>query len=206
MFELGGFAYSITNDIGLIDFAIAGSYKGINRKLDILGVSILGFLTALGGGITRDVLANRTPAAFCGYNDIGFTALGILIALLIYKISSKDLSKSVILKIFDAVGLAAFAVTGGVVAFNSGFNIAGIIMLSFLTAVGGGMISDVLSNTTPLVLKEDFYATCAIIGAIWFYIAIKMGLSGNIVVYSTFCVVFVIRVLAIFFGWKLPKL
>ncbi len=206
MIALNDFAYSITNDIGLMAFAISGAYKGINCDLDILGVTVLGFMTALGGGITRDILANRLPAAFLGYNDIGFTFTGILAAAITYKLTRKDISKTVIIKIFDAVGLAAFTVTGAVAAYQTKFNIAGIILLSFSTAVGGGLISDLLTNKVPMVLKEDFYATCAIIGAVWFYITINLGLNQNAVIYTTFSIVLAVRILAISMKWHLPKL
>jgi len=200
------FAYSITNDIGLLAFAISGVYKGIKRNLDILGVTVLGFATALGGGITRDILANKPPAAFSGYNDIGFTFAGIVIAVISYKLTKKDISKSIMIKISDAIGLAAFTVTGALVAFQAKFNLAGIILLSFSTAVGGGLISDLFTNKTPMVLKEDFYATCAIIGALWFYASTRLALSWNIVIYTTFLVVLAVRVMAIFMKWNLPKI
>ena len=206
MIDLNFFAYSATNDIGLLAFAISGAYKGINRKLDILGVIVLGFLTALGGGITRDVLAGKSPAAFLGYNDIGFTFAGIGSAVIMYLLIKKDISGNIIIKISDAAGLAAFTVTGAVVAHQSQFNIAGIVILSFITAVGGGLISDVLTNRIPMVLKEDFYATCSIIGSLWFYISVNIGINQNCAVYTTFIVVLLVRVVAILLNWHLPKL
>ncbi len=200
------FAYSIANIIGLLAFAISGVYKGINAKLDLLGISVLGFVTALGGGITRDILANRPPVALSGYNDIGITFIGVAAAIFFYKFTLKDLSKSSVIKISDAVGLAAFTVTGAAVAYHSQFNAAGIILLSFSTAVGGGLISDILTNRVPMVLKEGFYASCSIIGAIWFYIMINLGLGKSIVIYTTFLVVLLIRILAIYLKWHLPKI
>jgi len=105
----------------------------------------------------------------------------------------------------DAVGLAAFTVTGAVVAYNANFNIAGIILLATSTAVGGGLISDVLTNKIPMVLAKDFYATCAIIGAVWFYILTVLGVNEDVTMYTTFFVVFALRAAAVVFNWRLPK-
>lgn len=198
-------SYALSNDIGLLAFAVAGSYKAIDRKLDILGVAVLGFATALGGGITRDILANRSPAAFSGYNDISFAFAGIVAAILLYKVTKKDMSQTILIKMSDAVGLAAFTVTGAVVAYNADFNIAGIILLATSTAVGGGLISDVLTNKIPMVLAKDFYATCTIIGAVWFYILTVLGVNEDVNMYTTFFVVFALRAAAIVFNWHLPK-
>ncbi len=200
------FAYYITNAIGLLAFAISGVYKGVNVGLDLLGIAVTGFVTALGGGITRDILANRPPAALAGYNDIGITFIGITVGIFFYKLTLRDLSENLVIKISDAVGLAAFTVTGAVVAYHSHFNAAGIILLSFSTAVGGGLISDILTNRVPMVLKEGFYASCSIIGAIWFYITINIGFGMNIAIYTTFLIVLITRVLAIYFKWHLPKI
>lgn len=198
-------SYALSNDIGLLAFAIAGSYKAINRKLDILGVAVLGFATALGGGITRDILANRPPAAFSGYNDILFAFAGVIIAILLYKITKKDISQSIVIKMSDAVGLAAFTVTGAVIAYNADFNIAGIILLAASTAVGGGLISDVLTNKIPMVLAEDFYATCSIIGAVWFYVLTVLGVNEDVNMSTTFFVVLILRSAAVGMNWHLPK-
>ncbi len=195
----------MANNIGLVAFAISGVYKGINRKLDILGASVLGFMTALGGGVIRDVLANKTPAVFIGYSDIIFASLGIVTAFTIYFLNKQDISNSTAVKISDAIGLAAFTVIGATVAINKGFNLIGILLLGVLTGVGGGLTSDLLTLKIPMVLSEDFYASCSIAGASWMYLSILMHCGINFATYSAFFIVLLLRIAALMFHWKLPK-
>ncbi len=198
-------AISLANDIGTIAFAISGVYKGINKNLDALGISVLGFMTAVGGGVVRDILANRTPMVFVGNTDITFAIIGILSAFLIYSLTKKDISNNIAVKISDAVGLAAFTVIGATVGINMDFNIAGVIVLGVITGVGGGLISDILTLKIPMVLSEDFYATCSIIGASWLYIAKTMNLNAQLNAYIAFFIVLFLRTAAILFNWQLPK-
>ncbi len=197
--------FELANDIGLIAFAISGVYKGINKNLDILGISVLGLMTALGGGVTRDILAGRVPRVFTGYSDILFAFIGILVAFAMHKISRKDISNSIVVKIFDAIGLSAFTVIGSIVGFENHFNMVGVLLLGVVTGVGGGLISDVLVAKIPMVLSEDFYATCSIIGALWFYFAILFHCGTNFATYSAFFVVLILRLAALIFSWRLPK-
>ncbi len=196
---------NLANDIGTIAFAISGVYKGINKNLDILGISVLGFLTALGGGVTRDILANKTPAVFVGYSDLSFAFFGILAAFFIHHLLKKDISNNLIVKLFDAIGLAAFTVIGATVGIECDFNIAGVVFLGVITGVGGGLISDILTLKIPMVLSEDFYATCSIAGALWLFIAHILALNKNFALYLAFFIVLGLRVAAIYFKWHLPK-
>ena len=197
--------FDIFNAIGLIAFAISGVYKGISKKLDLLGISVLGFLTALGGGMLRDVLAGRTPAVFSGYSDIGFALLGIVLATTLYKLSGKDISNLKTVKFSDAIGLAAFTVTGAMVGYESGFNIAGIVVLATLTGTGGGALSDLLTGEVPFILREDFYASCSIIGAVLFFILIELGAGMGTATTVTLLFTLALRTVAIVKNLSLPK-
>ena len=196
--------FFLFNAVGLIAFAIAGVFKGTNKNLDILGVSVLGFLTALGGGITRDVLANRAPSAFEGYTDVLFTLIGIIIAIIIYRAFKKDISKTMLIKLSDAIGLATFTVTGSFVGYNAGFNVVGIIVLATLTGTGGGMISDVLTGEIPMILKEDFYASCSIVGSLLFFILMHFNVSKSIAMTITLFFTLILRITAILKRISLP--
>ncbi len=197
--------FDIFNIIGLIAFAISGVYKGISKKLDLLGVSILGFLTALGGGMLRDVLAGKTPAAFSGYSDIGFAFSGIIFAVVTHKFYGKDISNLRTVKFSDAIGLAAFTVTGAMVGYESGFNIAGIVVLATLTGTGGGALSDILIGEVPFILREDFYATCSILGAVLFFLLVKLGIGMGTTTTVTLFFTLLLRVIAIIKNLSLPK-
>ncbi len=193
--------FSLINLIGIVAFAISGSLKAIKDGLDLLGIAVLGISTALGGGIIRDVIINTIPISFISKENMIFALFGLLIGILIYKV--EGIENSMLILISDAIGLAAF--TGAMIAYKAGVNVFGIIILSTITGVGGGIISDTLLGKIPSVLKDDFYASCSIIGATLFYIFIKFG--ANMTFSTAICVlsVFIIRILAIIFDWRLPK-
>ncbi len=203
--EHGQVIFYIMNIIGLIAFAVSGSLKAIENKLDLLGITVLGIMTALGGGITRDILVNKIPNALISISDMSFALVGVWVALILYKFFGIDIKNRYIILIPDAVGLAAFTTTGAIVAYNAEVSFFGIIILATLTGVGGGLISDILLGKIPSVLHDDFYASCAIIGAVAFYISVLSGFSlfaGGFICSS---VVLMIRILAIFYKWSLPK-
>jgi uncharacterized membrane protein YeiH len=203
--EHGQVIFYIMNIIGLIAFAITGSLKAIENKLDLLGITVLGVMTALGGGITRDIIVNKIPNALISVEDISFALIGVWSALVLYKIFGINIKSRYIILIPDAIGLAAFTTTGAVVAYNADVSFFGIIILATITGVGGGLISDILLGKVPSVLQDDFYASCAIIGAVAFYISVLSDFSifTSGVVCSS--VVLMIRILAIFYKWRLPK-
>ncbi len=197
--------FQIMNIIGIIAFAITGALKAIEEKLDLLGITVLGILTALGGGITRDLLVNHVPTALKSISDMSFAIFGVWLALIFYKIFGLDIKNRYIILIPDAIGLAAFTTTGAMIAYNAGVSVFGIVILATLTGVGGGIISDVLLGKVPSVLRDDFYASCAIIGAIIFYISLLSGLSLEISSFICSLSVLMIRIIAILYQWKLPK-
>lgn len=194
------------NMLGLLAFAFVGAMKAIGEELDLLGILVLGLVYALGGGIVRDVLLNRTPNAFSSAADVGVAALGVIIAAAAYKRLKKDVSDRYYIMIPDALGLAAFTVTGAVIAYQTEASLLGLVFLAVVTAVGGGAIGDLLLGRIPSVLRSDCYATCAIIGAVSFGLAARM--SSDLTGISLACIgiTFSLRVLAMQCRWALPKL
>ena len=192
--------------LGLLAFAFVGAMKAIGEKLDLLGILVLGLVYALGGGIVRDMLLNRTPNAFSSATDVVVAVLGVIIAAAAYTSMKQDVSSRYYIMIPDALGLAAFTVTGAVIAYEAEASLLGLVFLSVVTAVGGGVIGDLLLGRIPSVLRSDCYATCAIIGAVGFGLAVRM--SGNLTEISLLCigVTFSLRLLAIQCRWALPKL
>ncbi|MFC7200532.1 trimeric intracellular cation channel family protein [Halospeciosus flavus] len=199
--------FDVMNAVGLVAFAVVGSLKASDARLDLLGVSVLGFLTALGGGITRDVLVGRIPAALSGSNDVTWAALGVVLAMVLARIiEERHLLDHPALLVSDAVGLAAFAATGALVGVDAGVSAFGVVVLAALTGVGGGTISDVLLDRIPFVLTEDFYATCAVAGGVVFVTATAAGVDPRTAAVACAAVVFGTRVAALRRGWELPRL
>ncbi len=197
--------FYVMNIIGIVAFALTGSLKAIKEGLDLLGITVLGVMTALGGGITRDLLINTVPNALKSLTDMSVALLGVWLAIVIYKVAKGDIKNKYYILIPDAIGLSAFTTTGALIAYNADVSFFGIVILATLTGVGGGIISDLLLGKVPSVLRDDFYASCSIIGAVAFYIAVT--LTGDLTVSSVVCslTVLMIRIVAILYDWRLPK-
>lgn len=192
--------------IGIISFALSGFLIAIHYKLDILGVFISAFLTALGGGVIRDAIAGRTPYIFSHDLPIIVVVATVVIALIfkLHKISNLEGKTAFIL--FDAIGLSSFAITGSLVAIESDFNFLGVIILAFLTAVGGGTTRDVLINKMPFILVSEFYATVAMFIGVVIYILNSLNQINLFNLTIVFVVGTIFRLLAYYKKWHLPKL
>jgi uncharacterized membrane protein YeiH len=197
--------------VGTIAFAISGSFKAFRHELDLLGVLVLGFVTALGGGLMRDSLLHTTPAAFLDLGPATYALIGCLIAIAL-NAAFKGLIPHIArpegrpFLAFDAIGLAAFTVLGAKLAAGAGLNVFGIVLLAAITGVGGGVLRDVLVMEVPLVLKADFYATATIIGGILFTALFWIGWPLPVITTATFAVTLALRLLAVWQKWQLPKL
>jgi len=192
--------------IGIISFALSGFLISIKHCLDILGIFLMAFVTALGGGIIRDTIAGRIPYAFVD-SILPLVVLATLVLAIAFKLHKKENLERKELFIFsDSIGLISFSISGALIAISIGANFFGVILLSFITAIGGGIIRDVLINHIPLVLSKDFYGTVAIIIAILLYILNSIELLNSISVLIVFGIGLLLRVMARRYKWKLPKL
>lgn len=199
-------ALEIADIIGIICFALSGFLIAVHHKLDILGVFIASFLTALGGGMIRDALADRTPYVFTTNLPV-ILVVGTVIMALLFKLHKiADLEGKTAFIISDAIGLVSFSITGSIVAIQNELNFLGALILAFLTAVGGGTIRDILINRVPSILVSEFYATVAlIIASIMFILEeLQMRSLGAMMVVFVFGVA--LRLLAYYRNWHLPKL
>ncbi|QKY21167.1 trimeric intracellular cation channel family protein [Halolamina sp. CBA1230] len=218
-----GIAFGVMNAIGLVAFAAVGALKGSDAGLDLFGVAVLGFLTALGGGTIRDLLVGRIPTSLQSNTEVLFAAAGIALAVALAtrvevdesrKLSSAnqnasrsgdgDLMESPAVLLPDAVGLAAFAATGAAVGIEAGLSPFGVVVTATLTGVGGGSLSDLLLARIPAVLREDFYATPAVAGGAVAPPAVAAGLSVGATTLFAAGVVFGLRLGALRYGWRLP--
>lgn len=199
-------ALQLADFIGIICFALSGFLIAVHYKLDILGVFISAFLTALGGGMIRDVLANKTPYVFTDTIPV-ILVIGTVFLALVFKLHKiDDLEGKTAFIISDAVGLVSFAITGSLIAIENEFNFLGVLILAFITAVGGGTIRDVLINRVPSVLVSEFYATVAIIVGLVTYALHIFDLINIIVLTIVFAFGVGLRLLAYYRDWHLPTL
>ena len=199
-------ALEIADIIGIICFALSGFLIAVHYKLDILGVFISSFLTALGGGMIRDALADRSRYVFTTNLPVILVVATVLIALLFKLHKIDDLEGKTAFIVSDAIGLVSFSITGSIVAIQNEFNFLGALILSFLTAVGGGTIRDILINRVPSILVSEFYATVALIIATIMFMLEEFGIRNLASITIVFIFGVALRLLAYYKNWHLPTL
>lgn len=192
--------------IGTIAFALSGFYVAVKEKLDLLGVFIASFLTALGGGIVRDTIADRPPYTFTHLLP-SFLVIGVIILSIVLKLHKKDeIEKTFYFIISDTLGLVSFSISGAFIGIQADFNFFGVILMALITAVGGGVVRDILLNRVPLLLTSEFYGTVSLlIGAILFGFE-QLKISGYIAFMAVFVLGTALRLLAYYKQWNLPKI
>ena len=200
--------------VGTIAFAVSGAFVAIKAKLDVFGVIFIGCVTAVGGGITRDILIGATPPAiFTNSYILWIAALTSAVVFVIAYLNREKFDdvrahSEHINNFFDAVGLAAFSVMGTEIAFTNGLSDNPVlsVVLGMLTGVGGGMIRDILTDTTPYIFKKHVYALASIAGATLYYI-LRYFLSEMVMIPTMVAMLLVIllRMLATKYRWSLPK-
>jgi uncharacterized membrane protein YeiH len=188
--------------IGTFVFAISGATAGIKRRLDLFGILVLSFVAGNFGGITRDVLIGSVPPG--AISDWRYLGVSILAgAITFYWSSAVDKLSSPVL-VFDAAGLALFAVSGTQKALAFGLNPVMAALLGMLTGIGGGMVRDVLVAEIPTVLRADIYAVAALAGAAMVVIGQLLHIppTPTTIIGALLC--FGLRLMAIHRGWHLP--
>ena len=194
--------------IGTIAFAISGATVAIKNKLDLLGVIILGCMTACGGGMIRDVMLGQIPAMFSNplYLLIALIT-SIFVFLFFYFFHHKNLHLNTFLLICDALGLGVFVALGCQKTIDLGHtSILIVVFMGVMTGVGGGIIRDVLVSNIPYILKKHIYCVAAILGGLVFYLFYYLNLSLSLGSILCISIVLLIRILASTFKWSLPKI
>lgn len=200
--------------IGTIAFAVSGALVAIAASLDIFGVVFVSCITAIGGGILRDILLGvNPPTVFFNY---GICLIAIFSAITVFVIAYINRKKFDLFRmklehinnIFDAVGLAAFSVIGAELGFVHGFSDNGfiVVVIGMITGVGGGIFRDILTDTTPYVFKKHIYALASIFGSLLYFVLRKCFDNISLVSILSMLSVVAIRFLATKFCWSLPKI
>ncbi|WP_025273978.1 trimeric intracellular cation channel family protein [Haloglycomyces albus] len=200
------FSVTLAADLlGVAVFAASGASAAVARRFDMFGVSVIGIVTALGGGATRDVLIGDIPPLLL--TDWRYPAVAITSALVVFYFhpAFSRLYRSVL--ILDAAGLAIFTVLGTQKGLEFGLSGYAACMVGILSGVGGGMVRDILTQTVPVILREDFYALAALIGSVIVVIGYHWDPTPGYWASGLFAgaVVFISRLLAIRYRWSAPK-
>lgn len=199
--------------LGTIAFSISGAFCAIKARLDVFGVVFLGAITAVGGGILRDIIIGHNPPRIFNNYPILLVALGtalvafIVACILGKKFNGVSLKVDKINNIFDAIGLGAFSVIGTEIAFAEGVSTNPLlaILLGVLSGVGGGVFRDILTASTPYIFKKHVYAIASIVGAVAYYVIRLYFQDIWLPSLVGMALVIIIRILATHYRWSLPK-
>lgn len=193
--------WDILNALGIAAFAVSGALIAIEEKYDIFGIYVLGFVTAFGGGIIRNVLIGL-PVSMLWEQEI-FIYIA-LIAVTFISMSPSLWLQSIRkwLNFFDAIGLAAFSIQGALFAVKTEMPLVAVIVASVLTGIGGGIVRDLLAGRKPLVFHKEVYALWSIL------IGLLIGcgwVNQPWELYGVFVLIVTLRMLSTFYQWKLPS-
>jgi uncharacterized membrane protein YeiH len=197
--------FEITEYIGIIAFSLSGFYIAIHHKLDILGIFISAFLTALGGGIVRDTIAGNAPNSLVTLTPMLVVICMVIFLLLMKFQHSKEPDAKPLFIFIDSIGLVSFSISGALIAIKSGLALSGVIIFSFITAVGGGILRDTLINVVPYVLKGGFYGIISIIVGVAVYILETINILNFFSLVLLLIFGIIIRLVALKYSWKLPS-
>ena len=188
--------------VGTVIFAITGGVRGVRLKLDFLGVIVFACTVGVGGGMIRDCLIGSVPVA--ALKNEYYLLLCIITGLVVFFSAPLIRRARNIIRICDAFGLGVFTAIGAAKGAAMGLSFIGIILSGVVTAVGGGVIRDVMSGRIPAILTSDFYATASLLGALLYLILVPLKLPFFWLFLLVMIFVTGIRLLAIHYKVRLP--
>ena len=199
--------------LGTAAFSVSGALTAVKHRMDIFGVAVLGIVTALGGGLLRDIILNISPPSL--FANTLYLSIAAVSALVVFFILAKTRNLAVfitgkvfnwLLNVTDAIGLGMFTVIGVNIAVEAhqGYQPVFYIFLGMLTGVGGGVIRDILAGTIPKILNKHIYAVASLAGAVLYYYA-QLFIESDGIIFIAAGAVIVIRILADYYCWNLPK-
>ena len=188
--------------IGTFAFAISGATIGVRHRLDLFGVLVLAFITATLGGILRDVLIGAVPAALSDWSYLALACAAGLVTF--YRHALVERLRNPV-QLFDAAGLALFAVSGASKALEYGLSPFAAVLLGMLSGIGGGIARDVLVARIPVVLQADLYAVAALAAALVVVLGDALALPEEWTLAAGALLCFGLRYMAIRHGWRLPE-
>lgn len=196
-----GLTWEVLNVIGTIAFAISGAIVAMEEEYDLLGVYILGLVTAFGGGAIRNVLIGVPISALWDQGPLFLIAIGVITLVILFP--NRMLKQWEKWGVYtDAVGLSAFAIQGALYATDIHHPLSAVIVAALLTGSGGGLVRDLLARRKPLLLSADIYGAWAMLAGL----VIGIGLFHSPwQLYFLFIVVVGLRILTIKYNWKLPN-
>ncbi|GIH24724.1 UPF0126 membrane protein [Acrocarpospora phusangensis] len=193
---------SVLDLAGIFVFAISGALQGVRKRLDVVGMAVLAFFTAVGGGILRDLFIGIQPAAF---RDVGYLVVPVAATAVVFFWHPQVTRLMPGVLVFDAAGLGLFCAVGTEKALLFGLSAPHAVMLGVCTAVGGGILRDLLSGETPALLYDrQLYAVPAMLGATVMAVLSRLGVHDFAATLAAALLAFTLRLLAMRYSWRAP--
>jgi uncharacterized membrane protein YeiH len=190
--------------LGSLTFAISGALKAINKNFDPFGVLIIGFVTAVGGGTVRDVLITDKTVFWLNESiHLYFILSGVILAI-IFRNKLNKFNKSLLF--FDAVGLGLFTITGVQIGIENELHLVNCIILGTITGSFGGVIRDVLVNETPVIFKQEIYATISIAGGALYLLLHHFEIQNPILQTAPILLMIITRLITLKLKVSLPQI
>ncbi len=190
--------------LGTIAFAISGVLVAFNKRMDLFGVLIIAFVTAVGGGTLRDLLIGDAPVTWMKDITYSYVVMASAIFAIVFRSKINYLRTSLFL--FDTIGIGLYTLVGIEKGLSAGLHPVICIALGTMTASFGGVIRDILCNEIPVIFRKEIYATACIAGGVVYFLLIKLPIDSNIIFVISGIVVIVIRLLAVKFKIRLPNI
>ncbi len=203
-FHMKSEVFTLIDIAGTAAFSISGVFAAMERKLDVFGIFIIAFMTAIGGGTIRDVIIGDLPVSWTRSSDYSIVIfVSAAIAILFYNVI-KDYKRT--LAFFDSIGLGFFTILGiqKGIEFNCSTGLC--IALGTITACFGGMLRDITLNQIPFILQREIYATACIFGGILYFLLLRTALPKEMIDGISISSIVIIRLIAMKYHWSLPRI
>ncbi|BCJ57761.1 trimeric intracellular cation channel family protein [Micromonospora endophytica] len=187
---------------GVMVFAASGASAAVAKRLDLFGVVFVGFVAALGGGIVRDLVIDEVPPL--AFADWRYATTAAVTAAAIFWLHPQFARLRTTVLVLDAAGLGLFTVTGTLKALDAEVPPVGAVLIGMITAIGGGLVRDLLTGEIPVVLRREIYAVAALTGAILVVLLNVLGYTGPIPLTAAVLLVFGVRLVALRRRWSAP--
>lgn len=188
---------------GTAAFSIAGAFAAMEKRLDLFGIFIIAFVTAMGGGTLRDVLIGELPVKWMLDMSYGLVVLLSTLSALLF--TNVILNYHKILLLFDSLGLGFFTLAGIQAGITLDFTPITCVALGTMTACFGGVIRDISLNNIPLIFEKEIYATACIVGGTLFFLLSSLNIQQSYVEVISLLTVVLLRLLAVKYDWQLPS-
>lgn len=190
--------------LGSFVFAISGALTAMNKRFDPIGVFIIAFVTAVGGGTIRDILIEGESVFWLREANYIYFIVGGTILAIIFKSKLGYIQKPLLF--FDAIGLGLYTITGVQIGLNHDLNYINCIILGAITGVFGGILRDILVNKIPVIFKKEIYATISITGGIMYLLLLNLQLSKPLLQILPILFMIIVRLVVIYYNISLPTI